>query len=517
MTPFVTQNLIWVASQVTAVLSVLISLTSKIFTKSKSAPVLSNGVPNLSHRGKSRLLPQVIDLHCGGHIKPIAPVQTFDTNELAKVETTVRKTEVIGKVVVRAAQRPESLRQISIAPEIEFREDVSYLLVGGLGGLGQAISTCMIERGARHFIYLSRTAGDSEEYADFFCELESQGCSVQAFSGDVANIDDVKHVVREAKYRISGVLHMAMVLQDHPFLEMPYNSWNTAIRPKVDGTWNLHNALLHQNLDFFVIFGSISGSFGIAHQANYAAANTFQDSFVQYRHSNGLPASVLNIGAMADVGYVSQNQSVQDYFRAAGMPFLSEGDLFEALHLSIQQQLPINSQAARGDVKLGFTCTSQLALGIRATKLMDDPSNRVLWKHDRRVDIYRNIEASRIESGEGQGMGGEEGVLTTLMKEVRASPSVLSKQETLETLTHEIGINVYSFMLLPPEDLDITKSMMALGVDSLVTIEIRNWLSRTLEVETSTLEILNGGTIEVLGRIAVQRLREKYEKVNGEI
>lgn len=403
-----------------------------------------------------------------------------------------------------------------IAPEVEFRRDASYLLVGGLGGLGQAISTCMIERGARHFIYLSRSASSSsEEYTDFFHELESQGCTVQAFSGDVANIEDVTRVVQEAKYPISGVLQMAMVLQDHPFLEMPHDSWKTATRPKVDGTWNLHKALLQQNLDFFVIFGSISGSFGIAHQANYAAANTFQDAFVQYRHAQGLPASVLNIGAMADVGYVSQNQSVQDYFRAAGMPFLSEGDLFEALHLAVKQQLP-EDEIGSGATSPGFTSTSQLALGIRATKLMDDPSNRVLWKHDRRVDIYRNIESSRIESGEGSGDEGE-GVLTTLMKEVRSNASVLDKPETLETLTHEIGINVYSFMLLPVEELDVSKSMMALGVDSLVVIEIRNWLSRTLEVETSTLEILNGGTIEILGRIVVQRLKEKYGKVNGEM
>ncbi|PGH05504.1 hypothetical protein AJ80_08325 [Polytolypa hystricis UAMH7299] len=456
------------------------------------------------------LLSQIVTLHHKGHIKPISPVQAFEADDITNMASTIHKRETIGKSVVQALHEPQNLKRSLGAQELELRGNASYLLVGGLGGLGQAISTCMVEHGARHFIYLSRSAGSSEDYADFFSELESQGCSVQAFSGDVANIDDVTRVVQEAKHPIAGVLQMAMVLRDHPFLEMPHEDWKAALKPKVDGTWNLHNTLVDQNLDFFVIFGSISGSFGIGHQANYAAANTFQDAFVQYRHAQGLPASILNIGAMADVGYVSQRRSVQDYFRNAGMPFLSEGDLFETLHLSIRQQLPDSNQDSGPGTSPGFTSTSQLALGIRATKPMDDPTNRTLWKHDRRVDIYRNIEASRIESGDGGRMGGEEDVLTALMKEVRSNPSTLGKAETLETLTHEVGINIYSFMLLPVEDLDVSKSMMALGVDSLVVIEIRNWLRRKLEVETSTLEILNGGTIEILGKIVAQRLKEKY-------
>jgi aryl carrier-like protein len=147
---------------------------------------------------------------------------------------------------------------------------------------------------------------------------------------------------------------------------------------------------------------------------------------------------------------------------------------------------------------------------------MDDPSNRVLWKHDRRVDIYRTVESSRLDRDGGGGLGGDEDVLGALMKEVRSNASVLDNPQTLETLTQETGINIYNFMLKPVEELDVSKSLMALGVDSLVIIEIRNWLRRKVEVETSTLEILNGGTIEILGRIVVQRLKEKYGEVKEE-
>lgn len=81
----------------------------------------------------------------------------------------------------------------------------------------------------------------------------------------------------------------------------------TAIVPKVKGAWNLHNALHDHQLDFFILFSSISAIVGQLGQGNYSAANTFLDSFVQYRHSLNLPASAINFGVMEDVGYVSQN------------------------------------------------------------------------------------------------------------------------------------------------------------------------------------------------------------------
>jgi NADP-dependent 3-hydroxy acid dehydrogenase YdfG len=420
-----------------------------------------------------------------------------------------------GTSVLDISSATKSLPVVPASPELILRSDAAYLLVGGLGGLGQSVSTYLVERGARHFIYLSRTAGEPKSHQTFFHELESQGCSIQAVRGDVSSLADVKATVQNAHLPIAGVLHLGMVLDDHPFLDMAHEDWRRPLGPKVEGTWNLHKALSETNtpLDFFVIFGSVSGSFGIAHQANYAAANTFQDSFVSYRHSQGLPASVLNIGAMAGVGYVSENKGVEEYFRSAGMPFLSEGDFFEALHLSMCQQFSDKNSGhtGRGAVTAGYTNTSQLSLGIRSTKPMTDPSNRVLWKHDRRVDIYRNIQATQLaNTANTSGTENTEDKLATFMTSVRSDASILSHPETLPLVTREIGIKIYEFMLKPIDELDVSKALVTLGVDSLVIVEIRNWIRRRLEVETSTLEILNGGTIEMLGRVCVERLRGKY-------
>src|SRR4051794_31056535 len=108
---------------------------------------------------------------------------------------------------------------------------------------------------------------------------------------------------------------------------MSWNDWQAAVGPKVQGTWNLHNALLQEQpepLDIFFLFssaGAMSGQWG---QANYNAANTFLDAFVSYRHSLGLPASTVNIGVIEDIGYVCENPEILDSFRSTAQYLMRE-------------------------------------------------------------------------------------------------------------------------------------------------------------------------------------------------
>ena len=78
-------------------------------------------------------------------------------------------------------------------------------------------------------------------------------------------------------------------------MDMTYEEWTAAVRPKVDGAWNLHNAFLTQNqpLDFFIMTSSNVTLVDEPGQSNYCAANTFLESFCQYRHYLGLPASAV--------------------------------------------------------------------------------------------------------------------------------------------------------------------------------------------------------------------------------
>lgn len=151
--------------------------------------------------------------------------------------------------------------------EVVFPSSASYLLVGGLGGLGRAVSRWMVEQGARYLVYLSRTAGSTKENGGFIKELNAMGCHVECIQGSVAKIEDVQAVISRCKSPLKGVFQMSISLnvrhcyhimqtskmrlltdsvlnQDRPFSHMSYEEWNSSLSPKVQGTWNLHNSVL---------------------------------------------------------------------------------------------------------------------------------------------------------------------------------------------------------------------------------------------------------------------------------
>jgi hypothetical protein len=115
-----------------------------------------------------------------------------------------------------------------------------------------------------------------------------------------------------------------------------------------------------KDLDFFVATSSIGGTFGNHGQANYAAANTFLDSFVQWHKSQGFAGSVLDVGVMADIGYVSDNAGIQDALRAAGTYALHEQEFLDAMHWAILKSNPYAEQGI-----LGY---NQVSIGMRSTK-----------------------------------------------------------------------------------------------------------------------------------------------------
>jgi len=101
------------------------------------------------------------------------------------------------------------------------------------------------------------------------------------------------------------------------------------------------------------------------------------------------------------------------------------------------------------------------------------------------------------------------------LKDVEENPEVLNKPDTLHRISMEIGRTLFKFLALPEEDLDVGMTLESIGVDSLVSIEIRNWWRRSIGLEVTVLEILNAGTIEGLGRLAISSLGEKYKLERG--
>ncbi|OHW98789.1 polyketide synthase [Colletotrichum incanum] len=455
----------------------------------------------------NRLLKRIVELYEQGHISPISPMKVFAAAAVEECFRHMQKGQHIGKIVMSMENLDHSTQLGSSSSfKPSFESDASYLLVGGLGGIGRLVSNWMVENGARHLVYLSRNCGDMQENGSFFDELEAQGCSVVAIRGSVSSLNDVERAISAATRPVRGVINMSMVLRDQSFPKMTYEEWTAAVNPKVQGTWNLHNACGNAalDLDFFLLFSSISGVIGQRGQANYAAANTFLDAFVQYRQAIGLKASVIDIGAMVDYGYLAENPLLMERLTSQGLYGIKIAQLLDALALIIKPYAPDGKRSA----SLTFVNDLQLVIGHRSLTSLADPTNRVIWKEDRRMGFYFNSDGEKATTTKDSS---DQGALVSFLKSATIDPGLLSLPDSPVFIARQIAAQLFRLLLKPADneqEIDVSISLQDAGLDSLVAVEMRSWWKGTFGFDISVLEMLGMGSVAALGERAVRGLKE---------
>lgn len=490
------------------------------------------------------LLRRTVEFYKLGYSGPIAPLKTFSACTISEPIRSMQKGDHIGKLVVSMPQDPADLPSEVGHDELSLRGDGAYLFVGGLGGLGRSTTTWLAEKGARHLVFFSRSAGQVSDDDPLVRELQSLGCTVTRVSGDVTVYEDVVRGMKAAGKPIVGVLQASMVLkvslnnnhvsysvqnpktcpQDSSLDDMSWDQWTAASRPKIQGTWNLHNALLREQaekpVDHFLLFSSLGAMTGQWGQANYNAGNTFLDAFVSYRRSLGLAASAVNIGVVGDIGYVSENPAVLDSLRATGQYIMREPELLDCLELMLRRSGPPaprgggDQEATRRPGSFRYSQQSQLGTGLRSLLPITAPNNRTPWRRDPRMLVYRNVEqgAGTTSSADhaGSSAGAEE--LSRFLRDIASSMALLRSGEAAALLAREVGRTLLGFMMRAEgEELDLGAPLSAVGIDSLVSIELKNWIRRRLGAEVTVLEIVRAESLARLGETVQQKLIDKYQ------
>ena len=187
---------------------------------------------------------------------------------------------------------------------LTIRADSTYLITGGLGGLGLKLATWLVAQGARHLLLNGRHPAN-EETEGLIARLRQDGARVECYPADIADFDQATELFAHLDARLPplcGIIHAAGVVDDGLFLHQSRERIGAVLAPKVAGAWHLHRLTQNRVLDFMLFFASAATLVGSRSQAGYAMANTFLDALAQARRGHGLPALSLDWGAWSEAG-----------------------------------------------------------------------------------------------------------------------------------------------------------------------------------------------------------------------
>jgi len=233
---------------------------------------------------------------------------------------------------------------------------------------------------------------------------------------------------------------------------MTWEEYTQVIEGKVQGGWNFHHALASSPLDFFVAISSAAGAVGNRGQAAYSAANCFLNALVQHRLARGLPASSLDLTAVSDSGYLAEDlEKAAEVARNLGSDTICEAEVLALLGAAING-------------KLSSTCNNHTITGMRITAGM-----RPFWTEDAK------FKAMRIAAEEA---AAKDASLNSVVSFNAALKAAKSLPEAEEVVCKGLVDRISSVLMMEPEDMDVTRSLSHYPLDSLVAIEIRNFITR---------------------------------------
>jgi NADP-dependent 3-hydroxy acid dehydrogenase YdfG len=338
------------------------------------------------------------------------------------------------------------------------KADATYLISGGLGGIGRA-AEWIIRKGAKNVVLVSRRASSHPDAAKLREEAEAAGCRLLIRDCDVSDENSLLELVRQVAEAglppIMGAINGAMVLDDTVMERMTFQQWSNGVRPKINSSRNLHKHL--PNMSFYIMLSSVAGVAGHMSQANYAAGNTFQDALARHRTANGKPAVTIDLGAVRSVGYVAQREVSGDERLRARVENVGFGSV------DIEAVLGIIEAGIRDPLR-GSLADSQVIVGPNFHAFASESAMR----HDHRFGTLR------IASQRGLNTAAVQDIKSTTAAFVQAFASASSIDAASKLLVVALAAKLSDIFNIPVSDIDLELPLSRYGVDSLVGVELRN-------------------------------------------
>ena len=278
---------------------------------------------------------------------------------------------------------------------------------------------------------------------------------------------------------------------------MSLEQFNAAVKPKVEGSWNLHT-LLPKGMDFFILLSSLSGVAGLYGQSNYASGNTYQDGLAQYRIAHGEKAVALDLGNMLSVGYVAEREGLAEALQSQFFMGVEESEFHALLDYYCDPILPLLS-SAQSQVIVGLEVPAVLH-----SKHIEEP----FWM---RRPLFKQLY--QIESQKASPTPDAEAAISY----EAVFQAAESLAEVGERIVDGLRTKLSRTLAMEKENIDAGRPMHTYGVDSLAAVELRTWFRRVIGAEMTVFEILGNGSIASLAMTVAGKSRFVKADLKGEL
>jgi NADP-dependent 3-hydroxy acid dehydrogenase YdfG len=440
---------------------------------------------NAPHKA-SRLFTDAFDLLRSKAIMAPSPT-VHDYSDIEQVFRDFQRGAHVGKVVLSLSHKSIIQASSFDLHPLQFNPDATYILVGGLGGIGRALSVFMAQHGAQHLALFSRTAHMTPERQLLLDQLGNMGTQAAVYACDVTDstaLANTLNQIRKDLPQVRGVVQAAMQATGGLFETISYQTWIKGTRPKIEGTWNLHS-LMPKDLDFFIMLSSIAGTSGGLGHSNYAAGCSYQDAVADYRRSLGLTAQSLDLGAVGGIGWLEDNKDSHNLDQRMGLIYITPEEIFAMFKSAVTGYSHRNE-------KLPSQLLSGLGSGgMNDANLAAGASHDYHWlKHSGRFAYLRGLDVgSSSKSDERGGIDIKAGL-----------SSATSLPDAAQVVQDALSTKLAKSMMVSLEDIDASLPVSSYGVDSLVAADMRSWCFKEFRADVSVFGFLSNTSLTVLAR-----------------
>jgi acyl transferase domain-containing protein/NADPH:quinone reductase-like Zn-dependent oxidoreductase/acyl carrier protein len=417
----------------------------------------------------NRLFKEMMAQFDEGSLRPM-PYRSFPATRIQDAFRYMQQSRQVGKVIVsfmngNAVPIEEIQTLKKEEAELHCDSNASYLVTGGLSGFGLKTACWLVEKGARSLVLISRSASIGNESQLIIDDLTNKGVEVYTRACDVTDKTALRLLIleihRDNISPLKGIVHAAMVLEDGLIRNMTQSQILNVMSPKITGAWNLHEATLETDLDFFVLYSSATTFVGNPGQANYVAANSFLESLATYRKSKGLPAHYAAWGAIADVGYLARNEETKEQLQSR----LGGEALNSNQALMMLEKIMLSDKAGAAIIDLDWGVIQRVMPAASSAKY--EELKRQVKSSD--GDQYEDIQTLIANMGHA---------------EVQALVTDLLLDE------------VEQILRLPRDKMDIEQSIFDLGMDSLMGMELVLAIEERFGVKLPVMALTEGANIQ---------------------